>query len=221
MKEQAPKIVTRRNFLRGLAGTAGLAALAPLATACTSDTPKSGSLKVEVKPIEVSWDFTPKTPVTGPITTTVPVTTTLPAGAVPKPAAAAAVPTAVETSKRVVVDVIMKPGDRYVTPDEAVVVGDVAVSHPDTGEVRRFFDDNEHSGMAVKVHKGAIIEAPYGANVHVTGPDEKVKEQVIGQAIQDMEAKGCDFAKSGKGCAWVYVTTSRGTPQSQVPFGTK
>ncbi len=136
-------------------------------------------------------------------------------------ARAAAVATEAKSGS-MVVDHEMKRGERYVTTDEGFVVGDVFVSHPETGELRRMFDDNENSGLIVKFLKGTTIEAPFGADVPMTGTDEKVKEQMMGQAQKDMEDKGCEFSKNGgKGCAWVYITTSRGTPQSQVPFGTK
>lgn len=207
----SPRNMSRRRLL----ATVGAVALAPLAVAC--DTAKSGDLDVRL-----SYDFRPRTPVAVVVSARAGETpTVVVAGPTATPGArAAAVATEVK-SGGMVVDRELKRGERFVTTDEGFVVGDVFVSHPETGELRRMFDDNENSGLIVKFPKGTTIEAPFGADVHMTGSDEKVKEQMMGQAQKDMEDKGCEFTKSGKGCAWVYITTSKGTPQSQVPFGSK
>lgn len=116
------------------------------------------------------------------------------------------------------VDRELKPGEMITTEHPGFVTGDVLVSNPNKdGEITRMFDNNADSGLIVVFKKGTKIIAPYGADViMIPGLDEKVIEQLVGQAVVEMRQKGCEFVKTGKGCRWVYVAEPGMAPQSQV-----
>ena len=101
--------------------------------------------------------------------------------------------TAISSGQREsIVDHEMKDGETYQAKNGSIVKGDVFV------DGIRYFDDNGKTGLIIELHKNAKITAPYGANVSYIGADQTTRNAVIGQAVEEMKAKGCD---KGLGCS--------------------
>lgn len=113
---------------------------------------------------------------------------------------------------RAMVDVELGHGEKVVAEHPGFVTGDVIVSnHKKGGELTRMFDDNAETGLIVEFPAGTTVIAPYGADVHmIPGNDQKLREQLIGQAVVDMKKNGCVG-----GCRFVYIAETGGPTQAE------
>lgn len=99
----------------------------------------------------------------------------------------------------------LKPGEKMKVLSKSVVMGDVIFKGV------RFFDNNERTGLILQVEDEGEVEAPWGASVIHVGADQVTMERVIGQAVEEMKAKGCV-----RGCDRVdVVKVPGGKPQGQ------
>lgn len=108
-------------------------------------------------------------------------------------------PTAPGQSGAGINDKELKPGECFQAPANSVAQGDVVVDGV------RYYDNNPRSGLIVQLGNGGQVCAPYGADVILLpGVDQAALNAVVGQAVEEMKANGCD-PKPKPGCDTVNV----------------
>lgn len=91
----------------------------------------------------------------------------------------------ITTPSGVCVDKVLGKGESFRAPANSIVQGDVLVDGV------RYFDNSEKTGLIIQLEREANIDAPFGADVICAGPDELTRQRTMGQAVEEMKAKGC------------------------------